>query len=91
MLHLPQGRSRSWRHGAVEFRRRARLNGYAQDGGVVWRRDGVDGKPDKVSASLPALEVVRWKTAAAASGSPPDRCVTQSRHCGLAGASGFRC
>ena len=28
----------SQRHGAAEVRRRARVDGYVQDGGVVWRR-----------------------------------------------------
>ena len=29
-------------HGAAECRRRACVDGYVQDGGVVWNRDGVD-------------------------------------------------
>ena len=33
----------SRRHGAAEFRRWARVDGHAQDGGVVWRRGGIDG------------------------------------------------
>ena len=33
----------SRRHGAAEFQRRARVVGYVQDGGVVWRRGGADG------------------------------------------------
>jgi hypothetical protein len=57
-----------------------RMDGYVQDGGVVWRRGGVDGRPDKVDASVPALEMDRWKTAVAAYESAPDRCVTQSRY-----------
>ena len=32
----------SRRHGAAEFRRRARVDGYVQDGGVVWRCGGVN-------------------------------------------------
>jgi hypothetical protein len=54
------------------------VDGYVQDGGVVWRRGGVDGRPGKVDASVPALELDRWKMAAAASESVPVRCVTQS-------------
>ena len=54
------------------------LDRRAQGGGVVWRRGGVDGKPGKVDASVPALEMDRWKMAVAASESAPVRCVTQS-------------
>ena len=32
----------SLRHGAAEFWRRARVDGYVQDGDVVWHRGGVD-------------------------------------------------
>ena len=64
----------------MEVRRRARVDGFVQDGGVVWRRGGVDGRPGKVDGSVPALEMDRWKMAAAASESAPDRCATQSRY-----------
>ena len=80
-----------WRHGAAAYRRRMRLDGRAQGGRAVWRHGGVDGRPGKVCASVPALEMDRWKTAAVAFESALDRCVIQSRHCGLAGASDFRC
>ena len=43
--------------------------------GVVWRHGGVDGRPDKVYALVPALKMDRWKTAAATSESVSDRCV----------------
>lgn len=52
---------------------------------------GAGDRPGKVGASVPALEMDRCKTAAATSKSASDRYVTQSRHCGLAGASGFKC
>ena len=35
------------------------------DDGVVWRRGGVDGGPGKVDGSVSALEMDRWKMAAA--------------------------
>ena len=69
-----------WRHGAAGYRRWMRLDGRAQGGGAVWCHGGVDGRLGKVYASVPALEMDRWKTAAAASVSAPDRCVTQSRY-----------
>ena len=59
MLHLLQGRRRIWRHGATEVRRRARVDGYVQDAGVVWRHGGVDDRPGKVDVSVPALEMDR--------------------------------
>ena len=34
----------SQRHGAAEFRRRARVDGLAQEDDAVWRRGGVDGR-----------------------------------------------
>ena len=57
-----------------------RDDGRAQDGGVVWRCGGVDGRPGKVDASVPTLEMDRWKTTSTASVSASDRCVTQSRY-----------
>ncbi|KAE8817368.1 Serine carboxypeptidase-like 19 [Hordeum vulgare] len=33
---------------------------------LVWHRGGVDGRPGKVDASVPALEMGWWKTAATA-------------------------
>ena len=50
-----------------------------QDGGVVWRRGGVDGRPSKVYGSVAALEMDRWKMAATASESASIRYGTQSR------------
>ena len=44
-----------------------------QDGGIVWHREDIDGTPDMVVVSVPALEMDRWKTAAA-SKNVPDRC-----------------
>uniref|UniRef100_M8BQV8 Serine carboxypeptidase-like 19 n=1 Tax=Aegilops tauschii TaxID=37682 RepID=M8BQV8_AEGTA len=49
------------------------------DGGVVWHHGGVDCGPGKVGASVPALEMDKWKTAAAAYESVPDRCVPETR------------
>ena len=49
----------SRRHGAAEVRQRVRVDGYMQDGGVVWRRGGVDDRPGKVDVSVPALEMDR--------------------------------
>ena len=69
-----------WRHGAAAYRRRMRLDGRAQGGRAVWRHGGVDGRPGKVCASVPALEMDRWKKAAPTSVSAPDRHVTQSRY-----------
>ena len=63
-------------HGAALFRRRARVDGYAQHGAVFWRRGGVNGRHGKVGASVPALEMDRWKTVATTFESVPDRCVT---------------
>ena len=79
MLHLPQCRwwiPAAWRCGVSTTG--ACVDGYVQDGGVVWHRGGVDGRPGKVDASVPALEMDRWKMAVAASESAPVRCVTQS-------------
>ena len=67
-----------WRHGAAAYQRRMRLDGRAQGGRAVWRHGGVDGRPGKVCASVPDLEMDRWKKAAAASVRAPDRRVTQS-------------
>jgi hypothetical protein len=78
IFHINDGGSR--RRGAVEARRPMHVDGLAQEDGTVWRRDGVDGRPSKVGASVPALEMDSWKTAAAASESAPDRCVTQSQY-----------
>jgi hypothetical protein len=55
------------------------VDGYVQDGGVVWRRGGVDGRPAKVDVSVTALEMDRWKMAATASESASVRYGTQSR------------
>ena len=65
-----------WRHGAAAYRRWMRLDGRAQGGRAVWRHGGVDGRPGKAGASVPALEMDRWKTAAVASESALDWCVT---------------
>ena len=70
----------SRRHGAAEVRQRVRVDGYMQDGGVVWRRGGVDDRPGKDDASVPSLEMDQWKMALAASASAPGRCVTQYRY-----------
>jgi hypothetical protein len=43
----------SRQHGAVVSRRRTQCDGRAQDGGVVWRRGGIDGRPVKVNAMIP--------------------------------------
>ena len=51
------------------------MDGYAQDGGVVWRHGGIDDWPGNDDASVLALEMDRWKTAAVASESALDRCV----------------
>ena len=64
-------------NGAAVVRRHARVDGYVQYGGVVWHCGGVDGRPDKVDASVPALEMDRWKMAAAASESASVRYGTQ--------------
>jgi hypothetical protein len=37
----------SWRRGIAEARRRLRVVLCAQDGGTVWRRGDVDGKPSE--------------------------------------------
>ena len=62
----------SSRHGAAMPRRRLRDGGHVQGGGAVWRRGGVDGRSDMVSALIAArrwvsgrrrrrlLERVRW-------------------------------
>ena len=50
-------------------------DGYVQDGGIVWRRGGIDSRLGKVDALVHALEMDRWKAAAAASESASDRCV----------------
>ena len=68
----------SRRHGTAEFWRRARADGYMQDDGAIWTHGGVDGRPNKVGASVPTLEMDQWKMVAAASESASDRCVTQS-------------
>lgn len=39
-------------HGAAVSRRRMQCDGRAQDGGVVWRRGGIDGRPGKVNAMI---------------------------------------
>ena len=64
----------------MEVRRRARVDRDMQDGGVVWHHGGVDGRPGKVDASVPALEMDRWKMAAVASESGSVRYGTQSRY-----------
>lgn len=48
------------RHGAAVVRRQARVGGHVQDGGAVWHRGGVDGRPRKDDAFVLALERVRW-------------------------------
>lgn len=55
----------SRRHGAAQVRGWSRVDGYVQEGGTVWHRGGVDDGSDKVDASVPALEMDRWKMAAA--------------------------
>jgi hypothetical protein len=42
----------SRRHGAAGSRRQARDDGFAQDGGVVWRHGAVDGSPSKINALI---------------------------------------
>ena len=69
----------SRRHGAAKFRRRVRAYGYVQDGGAVWRRGGINGKPDKVDVSVTALEMDQGKMVVTTYESAPDRCVTQFR------------
>ena len=49
-----------------------------QDGGVGWRHDGVDDRPGKVDGPVSALEIDRWKMAAATSESASVRYGTQS-------------
>ncbi|KAE8816057.1 U-box domain-containing protein 7 [Hordeum vulgare] len=49
------------RHGAAVVRRQARVDGYVQDGGAVWRRGGADGRPSKEDAYVLALEMDQWK------------------------------
>ncbi|KAE8796773.1 hypothetical protein D1007_28065 [Hordeum vulgare] len=44
-------------HDAAEFWRRMRADGYVQDNGAVCHRGGVDGRPDKVNASVPVVEM----------------------------------
>ena len=41
------------RHGAMVSRRRTQCDGRAHDGGVVWRRGSIDGRPGKVNAMIP--------------------------------------
>ncbi|KAE8820660.1 U-box domain-containing protein 7 [Hordeum vulgare] len=62
----------------MKVRRWTRVDGYVQDGGIVLRHGGVDGRPSKVDASVPALEMNGWKMAMATSESAPVRYVTQS-------------
>ena len=52
-------RSTAW-HGTVEFQRQARVDGYVQDGVVVWCHGGVNSRPGKGDVSVPALEMDRW-------------------------------
>jgi hypothetical protein len=40
-------------HGPAVSRRRTQCDGCAEDGGVVWRRGGIDGRPGKVNAMIP--------------------------------------
>ncbi|KAE8786559.1 U-box domain-containing protein 7 [Hordeum vulgare] len=61
----------SRRNGAAEFRRRPRVDEYVQDGGAVWHRGGINSRPGKVAASVPALKMGWWNTAATACA--PDR------------------
>ena len=77
IFRIDDGRSQ-WR-GAVQARRPMRVDGLAQEDGAVWRRGGVDGRPSKIDASIPVLKMDRWKTAAVASESAPDRCVLHTR------------
>ena len=42
-------------------------DGLAQEDDAVWRRGGVDGRPGKVDASVPALKMDRWKMVATTS------------------------
>ena len=72
----------------------------AQDGGAVWRRGGVDGRPDKVDALIPILKMGSRKMAAAASGacatapvlSLLDRLLLPTHHwAAWLEAFGFRC
>ena len=67
-----------WRHGAAAYQRWMRLDGRAQGGRAVWRHGGVDDRPGKVCALVPALEMDRWKKAAITLVSAPDQRVTQS-------------
>ena len=55
------------------------MDGYVHDGGVVWRRGGVNGRPGKVDGSVSALEMDRWKMVVATSESVSVRYGTQSR------------
>jgi hypothetical protein len=89
LLHIDDGGPR-W-HRAAESRRPMRVDGLVQEDGVIWRHGDIDGGTGKVDASVPALKMDRWKTAAATSESAPNWCVPQTRQCGLVGASGFRC
>ena len=68
----------SRRRGAVESRRSMCVDGLAQEDRAVWLRGGVDGRPGKVVASVSALKMDRWMTAAADSESAPDWCVPQT-------------
>ena len=68
----------SRRRGAVQIRSLMWEDGLAEEDDAVWRRGGVDGMPGNDDASVLALERIRRKTAAVASESAPDRCVTLS-------------
>ena len=52
----------SWRRGAVGSRLWTCDNGHVLDSGVVWRRGGIDGRPDKVNALILVLKIRRQKT-----------------------------
>ena len=55
-------------HGAAEFRRRARVDGLAQEDDAVWRRGGVDGRETwHGRCNSTSLKMDWWQVAAAGS------------------------
>ena len=64
IYHVDDGKS--WRRGATRYRRRARDDGRAQDGGAIWHLGDIDGRPGKVNVMIPLEDGLR-KTAVATS------------------------
>jgi hypothetical protein len=55
------------RRGVVGSQRRVHDDGRAQEGGAVWRRGGVNGRPGKVVAWIPVVKMSSRKMEAATS------------------------